>query len=347
MLGRASSLAAPSRTRRPAAAFLGTAALLAALSGCGLIGGSSDDTGGGGGAGGLERTSLKVGAMPIIDSSPVHIAAQKGYFKEEGLDVTLETVTGAATAIPKLLSGDLQFTYGAYVPVLQAQAKGTGDFKFVADSYQTAENIFVIMVGKDSAIKSPADLAGKKIATNTKNSITDLLAKSAMETAGVNINDKTKEIEWLEFPFTDMGAKLDAKQIDAAVLLEPYVTQAARQYGANVILDTSQGPTKDFPISGYTGMAKFVQDNPKTTAAFQRALKKASETAANRTEVEQAATKFAKIDKEVAALVRIGTFPTSLDRTRLQRTVDLMRKYNLLSKDISVDSMIVTPAATN
>jgi NitT/TauT family transport system substrate-binding protein len=346
MLGRASSLAASSRPRRAAAAFLGSAALLAALSGCGLIGGSSDDAGGGG-ASGLERTSLKVGAMPIIDSSPVHIAAQKGYFKEEGLDVTLETVTGAATAIPKLISNELQFTYGAYVPVFQAQEKGAGDFKFVADSYQTAENIFVIMVGKDSAIKSPADLAGKTIATNTKNSITDLLAKSAMETAGVNVNDKAKPINWVEFPFTEMGAKLDQKQIDAAVLLEPYVTQAARTYGANVILDTSQGPTQDFPISGYTGMAKFVQENPKTTAAFQRALKKASETAATRSEVEEAATKFAKIDKEVAALVRIGTFPTSLDRTRLQRTVDLMRKYNLLTKDLNVDSMIVPTAATN
>ncbi|MBP2321226.1 NitT/TauT family transport system substrate-binding protein [Kibdelosporangium banguiense] len=340
-------MAASPRPRRAAAGILGAAALLAALSGCGLIGGSSDDSGGGGGAGGLERTSLKVGAMPIIDSSPVHIAAQKGYFKEEGLDVQLETVTGAATAIPKLLSGELQFTYGAYVPVFQAQEKGTGDFKFVADSYQTAEKIFVIMVGPNSTIKTPADLAGKKIATNTKNSITDLLAKSALETAGVNINDKAKPIEWVEFPFTDMGAKLAAKQIDAAVMLEPYVTQAERTHGATPILDTSQGPTKDFPISGYTGMAKFVQENPKTTEAFRRALKKASETAANRTEVEDAATKFAKIDKEVAALVRIGTFPTSLDRTRLQRTVDLMRKYGMLTKDISVDSMIVDSAKTN
>ncbi|MET0238178.1 MAG: ABC transporter substrate-binding protein [Kibdelosporangium sp.] len=336
-------MAAPSRSRRAAAGILGAAALLAALSGCGLIGGSSDDTGGGGDAGGLERTKLRVGAMTIIDSAPVHIALQKGYFKEQGLDVELETVTGAATAIPKLISGELQFTYGAYVPVFQAQEKGTADFKFVADSYQTADNIFVIVVKKDSTIKTPADLAGKRIATNTKNSITDLLAKSAMETAGVDPG----KVTWVEFPFPDMGAKLAADQVDAAVLLEPYVTLAERETGATQILDTSQGPTKDFPISGYTGLTKFTQENPKTTEAFRRALKKASETAANRTEVEDAVTKYAKIQKEVASLVRIGTFPTSVDRTRLQRTVDLMRQYKMLTKEINVDSMIIDSAKKN
>ncbi|MCE7009104.1 ABC transporter substrate-binding protein [Kibdelosporangium philippinense] len=279
--------------------------------------------------------------MPIIDSAPIHIAAQKGFFKEQGLDVKLETVTGAATAIPKLLNGELQFTYGAYVPVFQAQSKGTGDFKFVADSYQTAENIFVIMVAANSPIKTPKDLEHKKIATNTKNSITDLLAKSAMETAGVNHST----VEWVEFPFPDMQSKLEANQIDAAVILEPFVTQAARGIGAVPILDTSQGPTSNFPISGYTGMAKFVAENPKTTEAFRRALVKASELARDRTEVENAVMAYAKLERQVAQLVRIGTFPTSVDRTRLQRTVDLMKQYNMLAPNanINLETMIFTP----
>nr|WP_052478627.1 ABC transporter substrate-binding protein [Kibdelosporangium sp. MJ126-NF4]CEL19588.1 ABC-type nitrate/sulfonate/bicarbonate transport systems periplasmic components-like protein [Kibdelosporangium sp. MJ126-NF4]CTQ94613.1 ABC-type nitrate/sulfonate/bicarbonate transport systems periplasmic components-like protein [Kibdelosporangium sp. MJ126-NF4] len=331
-------------TRRTAIGILGSAALVAALSGCGLIGGSSDSGNTNNGNGQLERTKIRVGAMPIIDSTPVHLAQQKGYFKEVGLEVELETVTGAATAIPKLLSNELQFTYGAYVPVFQSQAKGNGDFKFVADSYQTAENIFVIMVGKDSRIKTPKDLAGARIATNTKNSITDLLAKSAMETAGV---DQSK-ITWFEFPFPDMQAKLAAGQIDAAVILEPFVTQAAREIGATPIVDTSQGPTANFPISGYTGLSKFTIDNPKTTEAFRKALQKASETARNREEVEKAVTQFVKIDKEVAKLVRIGTFPTSVDRTRLQRTVDLMKQYKMLEPNakIDIDAMIFKPAAS-
>lgn len=336
MLGRAAS-ASPRRPRRIVAAVLGTAGILAAVAGCGLLGGSSNEAKS---TDKLERTNLTIGAMTIMDSAPVQLAALKGYFKDEGLDVKLETVTGAATAIPKLLSGDLQFTYGAYVPVIQAQAKGTGDFKFVADSYQTADNIFMIMVRKDSPVKEPKDLAGKKIATNTKNSITDLLARSAMETAGVDI----KNVQWLEFPFPDMGAKLASGDVDAAVILEPYVTLAERNTGAVPILDTSSGPTKDFPISGYTATADFVKNNPKTTEAVRRALVRASEAARDRPTVEDAVVQYAKIDKQVAQLVRIGTYPTSLDRTRLQRTVDLMKKYNMLDKDISVDSMIADAA---
>jgi NitT/TauT family transport system substrate-binding protein len=340
MLGRASRLAAPATPRRPGrivAAVVGTAGILAAVAGCGLLGGSSTDAKS---TDKLERTNLTIGAMTILDSAPVQLAALKGYFKDEGLDVKLETVTGAATAIPKLISGDLQLTYGAYVPVFQAQAKGTGDFKFVADSYQTADNIFMIMIPKDSTIKEPKDLAGKKIATNTKNSITDLLAKSAMETAGVDI----KNVEWAEIAFPDMGAALADHRVDAAVILEPYVTQAERTSGAVPILDTSMGPTKDFPISGYTATAEFTKNNPKTIEAVRRALIRASETARDRPTLEDAVVQYAKIDKQVAQLVRIGTYPTSLDHNRLQRTVDLMRKYNLLTKDINVDTMIVDSA---
>ncbi|MFC5099882.1 ABC transporter substrate-binding protein [Kibdelosporangium philippinense] len=142
-----------------------------------------------------------------------------------------------------MLNGELQFTYGAYVPVFQAQSKGTGDFKFVADSYQTAENIFVIMVAANSPIKTPKDLEHKKIATTTKNSITDLLAKSAMETAGV----KPLDGRMGRVPFPDMQSKLEANQIDAAVRLKPFVTQAARGIGAVPILDTSQGQHQTSP----------------------------------------------------------------------------------------------------
>ncbi|MEV4310970.1 ABC transporter substrate-binding protein [Actinocrispum sp. NPDC049592] len=330
-------------TRRAVAAILGAAGILASVAGCGMLGGSSDDNkAGGNGAGGLELTHLKIGAMPILDDAPLQIAAQKGYFKDEGLDVTLEPVTGAATAIPKLISGDLQVTFGAYVPILQAQAKGTGDFKFVADSYQTADNIFVIMVKAGSAIKSPKDLAGRTIATNTKNSITDLLAKSAMDTAGVD----SKTVKWVEFPFPDMAAKLQAGDIDAAVINEPFITAAQRNNGAVSLLDIATGPTANFPLSGYTTTAKFAQDNPKTVEAVRRAIVRAAGEAANRAVVEESVIKYAKIDKDIAALVRLGTFPTSLDRNRLQRTVDLMKKYDLLTKDINIDSMIIAPATT-
>lgn len=344
MLGRASRLAAPATPRQPGrvvAAVVGTAGILAAVAGCGLLGGSSTDAKS---TDKLERTNLTIGAMTILDSAPVQLAALKGYFKDEGLDVKLETVAGAAAAVPKLISGDLQFTYGSYVPVFQSQAKGVGDFKFVADSYQTADNIFMIMIPKDSTIKDPKDLAGKKIATNTRNSITDLLAKSAMETAGVDI----KNIDWPEIPFPDMGAALADHRVDAAVILEPYVTLAERSSGAMPILDTSMGPTKDFPISGYTATADFVKKNPKTTEAVRRALIRASEAARDRPTLEDAVVQYAKIDKQVAQLVRIGTYPTSLDHNRLQRTVDLMVKYNLVPKDkINVDTMIVDSAKTN
>ena len=73
MLGRASRTPASASPRRPgriAAAVLGTAGILAAVAGCGLLGGSNNDAKS---SDKLERTNLTIGAMTIMDSAPVQL----------------------------------------------------------------------------------------------------------------------------------------------------------------------------------------------------------------------------------------------------------------------------------
>lgn len=315
---------------------LGALLLLAVASGCGLLSGEdqSADTGGNGQ---VEKSKLRVGAMPIIDSAPVHIALQEGYFQQEGLDVELVSIAGASAGVPALVSDDLQFTYGAWVPYFQAQARGVADLALVADCYQTGSGMFMIMVKAGSPITKPADLVGKKIATNTFQTITDLLAKSVLTTNGVD----PSSVNFVEVPFPDMQARLQDGQIDAAIMLEPFVTKSQREIGAVPLLDTSAGPTKEFPISGFAATAKFVKDNPKTTDAFRRAIAKAAELAAKREVVEKAVQRYAKIDADTASLVKMGSFPTSMDPSRLQRGADLMLEYGMLQQRMDVSAMIL------
>lgn len=323
---------------RSALSALAASVLFATLAGCGALGGSDapPEGGTGGGAGGLEQTSLQVGVLPIVDVAALHRANTAGYFQQEGLTVELIQIQGGAVAVPQLVSGDLDMTWSNWTALFQAQAQGVGDFKLINAGYEAGPNTFLIMTPPGSAIRTPQDLAGKRIAVNTFRNIVELTARSALVTNGVDPNG----VQFVDIPFPDMIPALQNGQIDAAVLLEPFITQAATGFGAVSVLDAASGPTDGIPIAGVGVTAGFAEENPNTVAAFQRALDKAQADLADRSVVEETLPTYSSITADTASLLNLGTWPTSLDATRLQRVADLMREFGVLTEPLDVAPMI-------
>lgn len=317
------------------------AAILLAVSGCGLLGGDAEEASGPTAAGGVEKAGIKLGLLPIIDVAPVHIAIERGYFEDEGLKVEPITIQGGAAAIPGLVSGDLDLTFGNFVSFLNAQAKDTakdvGGLRLIMDGYQAKPEMFLVLAKAGSRIKSPKDLAGKTLGINTTRNIAELTFRASLEANNVDPNTVT----FKEVPLPDMEAAVENKVVDAAFSSEPFITRAQRNSGQVAVLDAASGPTDGIPIAGYGTTGKFVRDNPKTVAAFQRALVKGQRDASDQALVRQLLTEYAKVDKETAALVHFGEFPTTLDATRLQRVAALMRTYGLLETDFDVKPMLV------
>ncbi|CAL9384269.1 ABC transporter substrate-binding protein [Saccharothrix sp. NPDC042600] len=322
-------------------AGLSALAMLAVVSGCGLLGGSEEKPADAA-PGKVEKTKIKLGLLPILDVASVHVAMKKGYFKEEGLEVEPVTIQGGAAAIPGLISGDLDITFGNWVSFFAAQskdaAKAVDGLKLINDGYQAKPEMFLILTGPDSNIKSPKDLAGKTIAINTFKNIAELTAKATLEANDVD----PKTVTFKEFPFPDMQAALQNKTVDAAFMVEPFISKAQRAIGAITVLDAASGPTDNIPVAGYGTTGKFAKENPNTVAAFQRAMAKGQRDAADRPTVEPLLVEYAKVDKETASLVHFGEFPTTLDATRLQRVATLMKTYGLLENDFDVKPMLVT-----
>ncbi|TDV41854.1 ABC transporter substrate-binding protein [Actinophytocola oryzae] len=319
------------------------AALLTA--GCGLFGGddsgsdaaSSDTTAKT--AGPLEKSTLNVGVMVGIDCSGAQMALLRDLFKEEGLTIKPETVQSGAVAIPKLASGGLDFTFGNWVSFLKAQAAGAVDMRFVSESYIATPNTnFALITGPDSGISSVKDLVGKTVAVNAKGNINELLIRAVMEANDIDFNS----INLVEMGFPDMTGALQAKTVDVASLIDPFVALAQQKIGAKIVVDlTGKGSTENFPTAGFATTAKFAKDNPNTVAAFQRVLLKGQQLAGDRKNVEEALPKFAKLDPETAAIVKIGQFPTTIDSKRLQRIADLLQTYQMLPKKLDVKPLVI------
>ncbi|MEO3858947.1 ABC transporter substrate-binding protein [Acrocarpospora sp. B8E8] len=291
---------------------------------------------------GLEKTALTVGILPIPDSAPIQIAIDKGFFTAEGLTVRTSIEVGGATATPKLVAGQLDATLNNYVSLFSAQEKGVGKFKVVADSYQSAPDNFVLMANADDAsLSSPADLGGKKIAVNTLNNIATLAVTASAKVAGVTIDPK----QFVPMPLPDMGGALKNGTVDAIWVAEPFIS-AYSQQGAKKIADTMSGPLADFPIAGWVMNEDFVSKNPKTVAAFQRALAKAQQLAASdRKAIEEVLPKYTKIDAATASVIALGVYSTTLSEARLQRVADTMKEYGYLQAGFDVKSVLHAPTA--
>ncbi|MCE6994601.1 ABC transporter substrate-binding protein [Saccharothrix sp. S26] len=322
-------------------------AMLAVVSGCGLLGGSEEKpTDAAAAPGKVEKAKITLGLLPILDVASVHVAIKKDYFKAEGLEVEVKYLQGGALAIPGLINGEIDIAFGNWVSFFTAEskeaAKSADGLKLVSDGYQAKPEMFLILGKADSPIKSPKDLEGKTIAINTFKNIAELTAKATLEANDVD----PAKVTFKEYPFPDMEAAVQSGAVDAAFMVEPFISRAQRNSGQITVLDAASGPTADIPIAGYAASGKFVKENPNTVAAFQRAMAKGQRDAADRPTVEPLLVEYAKVDKETASLVHFGEFPTTLDATRLQRVAQLMRTYGLLEKDFDVKPMLVTASGS-
>ena len=285
----------------------------------------------------VEKHDLTVAAVPVADSAALYIAAQRGFFRAEGLNVKIVPAVSGATAIAGQLSGKYDVVLGNYVSYILADARG-GRFRILAPGSAEGPEDSVLLVPPRSPIQSVADLKGKTIGVNALDNIgtlliTSVLAGNAMGVAGDHIHFKA-------VPFPGMTHALLTDQIDAAWMVEPFVTYA-EMTGAQPLADTDQGTTQNLPIAGYMVTQSWEQKYPGTAAAFRRALREGQAIAAtDAPAVYRGLEAFARIPASVADVTALPSYPLTSDPRSLQRVADLMLLYNMVNHSFGVGQML-------
>ncbi|MFG3200758.1 ABC transporter substrate-binding protein [Streptomyces sp. NPDC048192] len=318
--------------RRPRSGTTRLAALVAAaallLAGCDSGGTAHSDDG---------RTRLTVAALPLADSAALYLARDRGLFAKEGLDVRIQPVQQSIQALPALLRGQVNVIASAnYVTYFQAYEKGTLDLRILAEGVRIAPHMMDVLVPRDSALKSPADLAGKKVAVAVLNNIQSLTLNAILDArhAGRPV--------YRQILFPQMGPALQKGQVDAAHVVEPFDTAVQGELGARVLLDGGSGPARGLPASGYVTTAGFVKKNPKAAAGFRRAVEAASRLAAgDPAAVRAELPKYAKVTADQAGSLNLPDYPATADASALHRLIRLMRAQGMLKKDIDPAPLLV------
>jgi NitT/TauT family transport system substrate-binding protein len=283
-------------------------------------------------------TAITVGALPIVDDVPVYLAQQEGYFRQQGLDVTIKTVAQSTAALPDLLHGSVDIITGAnYVSFFRAQAKGIISLRILQDGEDCLPGTHVVLALPHSGITTPAGLAGKTIAVNLLNDVQTMMTDETLRADDVNTMPR-----YVAIPFADMPAALARHQVQAIYEVEPYLSGAENTLGASTILDTCAGSgNADLPIAGAVTTTAWAQQHPGIARAFQRAMAKAADLAGtNRPVVEKAVVRFFHVSPQIAALVKLDEFPAAPNAARIQRMAQHMQSAGLLAGPLNVTPLI-------
>jgi len=201
---------------------------------------------------------LGAGAEEIVVSNygvttngmPFAIAMAKGFFKQQGADVTgILSSDGGGTTVRTMLGGNL--AYGEINPTATVIAIQQGaDLKIVSDNVQTVAE-FVWAVKPDSPIKTVADLKGKKIGYTNPRSTSQALAILVLEKAGL----KPDDAELVKTGgFGEGVVALDLGAVDITPIPEPLWSQHQGKYRA-VVKASELLPPLDNVVGVTTGKA--------------------------------------------------------------------------------------------
>lgn len=152
---------------------------------------------------------------------PYAVAMAKGFFKEEGADVTgIITSAGGGTTLRNMLAGNVP--YGEVNPnVVVAAVQQGADIKIVSDNVSTVAE-FIWAVKPNSPIKSVKDLKGKSIGIVSLSSNSELQVNVMLERAGMSPND----VKFVPTPYPASYEALKSGLIDVGSFPQPFLAMA-------------------------------------------------------------------------------------------------------------------------
>jgi NitT/TauT family transport system substrate-binding protein len=294
----------------------------------------------------IEQPDLNVAVVPAVDSAGFFVALHEGLFAARGLHVTFIPAVSSETVINAQALDEpldrIDISCGNYVSYIQAQenydqgkrSSSTSDAMVAADLDIFAEGSVMeagaqgLYVMPGSRIQTLAGLEGKIIGVNAPGNILYLLAASVLADHGLSVSG----VHFAYYPLPQMAAMLKAGKVAAAVLPEPFASQAEQSLGVTLLADLDQGATTAFPVQGCAVTRQWAAVHPATLAAFRAAFEQGQEIAdTDRAAVEQAMEALPSplgVSRMTAAVMAVDSYPVGpVDTVRIQRVADVMREF--------------------
>jgi len=220
-----------------------------------------------------ELLEVPVGISPVMSSAAMFIAKERGYFREEGIDVVINPFKASgAKMVPFLATGQL-FVAGGNVNAGMYNAIAQDiPIKIVSDkgTVSPGHGYLALIVRKDhldsGRYRDLKDLKGMTLAVTAKGVSQQIVIEKYLHKAGLI----SKDIKLVTLAYSDMNIALANKSIDATVQIEPFVAAAIKHdFAVRVAGNDEIYPNQQSAVIYYSPI--FMKQHPKQAQGFMNA----------------------------------------------------------------------------
>ena len=222
----------------------------------------------------LEKTDINIGYLNSTAHLLAFVAQEEGYFKDEGLNVTLTQFSSAAELVNGLESDKLDVAFIGSVPTLTFESQGH-DISVFGGAMTNGHGYVIKSEFADEDELGVEVLRGRNVAS-VKNSVQDAELQILLKNANIEIGEGDDKVNIVYFDSQkDAYAALLNDTIDAASAYSPYTSLAKSQGYKVVYYCAHEEALQNQPCCRQVAKTSALSDLPNTYTAIERAFIKA------------------------------------------------------------------------
>ena len=306
----------------PRSTFLGSLALGALLPECATA-----------------QTLMPLRATSAIDdaATPFLWAIESGLFRKNGFDASLERATSGAAAASAVVGGSFELGKSSVTSLVTAHARGLPIVAVAAaGDYNINNPASAVVVKADGPLHSGADLNGKIVAVSAINDLFSIAVRAWVDKNGGD----SSTVKLIELPMSATTAAIVSGRIDAAVLIQPFLSRSLAEGSIRSIGDSVSALGARHTDSAWFTTIEYTQKNPDAVNRFMRTIREAAiYVNGHHTETSGILTKFAMVQSGDVGKIRVLQ-GTRLDAASLQPLIDAAARYKLIADRFDAKDLI-------
>lgn len=277
-------------------------------------------------------TSLTVAYTATgVSTLPLFIGLDRGYFEEEGLDITAESFGTAP--YPQAVAGEVDVVAGDHAAAIQGTLGGL-ELVFLGETSRLIPGIHQFVTPADSEYQTVDDLRGARIGVSNLVGSAKFALDAMLDEAGLTEAD----VQISQIALDALGPALELGNIDVAHLPGSYLDAAKQASDLTVIADfTDLDGLDGLAQAGFYVVQSAYDRAPDVYERFYRAYERAAQDALDDTDLlTEYFIEYSKTDPAIAERMALPSQVVDSDPDRLQALADKMFETGLIPTEVTV-----------